>query len=74
MPLLGYTQWRNFREPIKRAWERCSASGIDPTVNFLTTDGTPWSPEEVFAVARKNPEGGRPGEDVILTRRAAAVT
>ena len=72
MPLLGYTQWRNFREPLKRAWESCAASGIDPEMNFLTGDGSqPWNPNEVFAEARKNPEGGRPSEDAILTRRAA---
>lgn len=72
MPLLGYGQWRNFREPIRRAWESCVGSGVDPFLNFLTTDGqTPWSPTEVFAESRKNPEGGRPSEDVILTRRAA---
>jgi len=72
MPFLGYSQWRNFREPIKRAWESCEAAGIDPALNFLIGDGSaPWSAEEVFADARKNPEGGRPSEDVILTRRAA---
>lgn len=72
MPLLGYTQWRNFREPIRRAWESCKAAGIDAAANFLTGDGLrPWNPDEVFAEARKNPDGGRPSEDVILTRRAA---
>lgn len=72
MPLLGYTQWRNFREPIKRAWESCEPIGIDPALNFVVSNGSrPWAPDEVFADARKNPEGGRPSEDVILTRRAA---
>ena len=72
MLLLGYTQWRNFREPIRRAWESCKASGSDPDCHFLTGDGAQsWVPDEVFADARKNPEGGRPSEDVILTRRAA---
>jgi DNA-damage-inducible protein D len=72
MPLLGYTQWRNFREAVRKAWESCKTSGVEPALNFLIGDGSqPWSPEEVFADARKNPEGGRPSEDVILTRRAA---
>ena len=72
MPLLGYTQWRNFREAIRKAWESCKASGVEPALNFLIGDGSqPWSPEEVFADASKNPQGGRPSEDVILTRRAA---
>src|SRR5262245_50805800 len=72
MPLLGYIQWRNFREAIKKAWESCKSAGIDPQLNFLIGDGgLPWDPEEVFADVSKNPLGGRPSEDVILTRRAA---
>lgn len=69
---LGYDRWENFREAIKRAWESCEASGIDPSVNFLVNDGSaPWDPAKVFRGATKNPQGGRPSEDVILTLRAA---
>jgi DNA-damage-inducible protein D len=73
MPRLGYERWENFREVIRRAWQSCEAAGIDPAANFLVGDGSrPWSPAgEVFREATKNPQGGRPSEDVILTRRAA---
>lgn len=72
MPRLGYATWRSFREAIRRAWQSCETAGIDPHVNFLVGDGSgPWSPEEVFAESSKNPLGGRPSEDAILTRRAA---
>ncbi len=72
MLLLGYVQWRNFREAIKKAYDSCKSAGIDPQLNFLIGDGEAgWSPEGVFADASKNPLGGRPSEDVILTRRAA---
>jgi DNA-damage-inducible protein D len=72
MPLLGYEKWERFRGAIQRAWESCAAAGIATAVNFLAAEGTrPWSPHEVFPGAGKNPQGGRPSEDVILTRRAA---
>ena len=72
MALLGYDRWENFREAIKRAWESCEAAGIDPSLNFLVGNGIyPWVPTEVFRGVTKNPQGGRPSEDVILTRRAA---
>ena len=72
MPLFGYDRWENFRNALEKAWESCVSAGIDPEANFLRSDGvTPWKPEEVFRDTTKNPQGGRPGEDVILTRRAA---
>ena len=73
MSPLGYTTWdKGFREVVRRAWEACEAAGVDPAKNFLTGDGSrPWHPDEVFREASKNPQGGRPSEDVILTRRAA---
>lgn len=70
--LLGYTEWRNFREAITRAWDSCAQSGNDVSVNFLSSAGdASWVPGEVFVGVNKNPKGGRPSEDVILTRRAA---
>jgi DNA-damage-inducible protein D len=72
MPYLGYAKWQTFREAVKRAWESCVAAGVDPGANFLVGDGTKaWHPDEVFTEVSKNPQGGRPSEDVILTRRAA---
>ncbi len=72
MAPFGYDRWENFREAIKRALESCVASGIDPAANFLLGDGSdPWVPDKVFRGATKNPQGGRPSEDVIMTRRAA---
>ena len=69
---LGYERWENFRESIRRAWQACQSAGIDPAVNFRISSGaTAWHPDEVFRDATKNPKGGRPSEDVLLTRRAA---
>jgi DNA-damage-inducible protein D len=69
----GYATWdKGFREVIRRAWEACVAADVDPAGHFLTGDGMhPWTPEEVFREASKNPLGGRPSEDVILSRKAA---
>ncbi len=72
MVLLRYAAWQDFRNAVKRAWESCATVGLDPALNFLVGDGSAaWSPEQVFRGAPKNPQGGRPSEDVILTRRAA---
>ena len=73
MPHLGYATWRRFRDAITRAWESCEAAGIDPNEHFFVGDGSgPWTPSaEVIAEAGNNPLGGRPSEDVILSRRAA---
>lgn len=72
MAPLGYDRWENFREAVKRAWESCEAAGIESAANFLVGDGSmPWTPDKVFRDATKNPQGGRPSENVILTRRAA---
>jgi DNA-damage-inducible protein D len=69
---LGYANWQNFREAIRRAWISAETSGNEPASNFLVGDGSkPWHPDEVFTGVSKNPQGGRPSEDVILTRRAA---
>jgi DNA-damage-inducible protein D len=70
--LFGYTKWERFRGAIGRAWHSCASIGVDPAANFLLGDGdAAWNPDEVFPGAGKNLEGGRPSEDVILTRRAA---
>lgn len=72
MNTLGYRTWEGFRDAIERAWNSCHASGIDTAVNFLIGDlSQPWTPQEVFRQVSKNPQGGRPSEDVVLTRRAA---
>lgn len=69
---LGYAAWQDFRNAIKRAWDSCEATGIDPASNFRIGDGAAaWAPGEVFRGAPKNPKGGAPSEDVILSRRAA---
>ena len=70
---LGYLTWEGFRDAIERAWQSCAASGNDPAINFLVGDGSkPWRPDgEVFRMNSKNPQGGRPKEDVILMRRGA---
>ncbi|UQE74238.1 hypothetical protein MYK68_16120 [Gordonia sp. PP30] len=59
MPLLGYDSWRRFADAIDRAKTAVEAQG-----NAVTSH---------FAGAVKNPgaEGGRPAEDVELTRFAA---
>lgn len=73
MPLLGYDKWERFRSAIERAWESCESVGVTPGTNFLRGDSSnaAWVPGEVFPTAGKNLKGGRPSEDVILTRRAA---
>jgi DNA-damage-inducible protein D len=72
MDRFGYTKWENFRAVLHRAWESCLAAEVAPALHFLTGDGAqPWEPGEVFPDARKNPSGGRPREDVILSRKAA---
>lgn len=69
---LGYAAWQDFRNAVRRAWESCASSGIDHAANFRVADGlTAWTPEQVIRDAPKNPKGGAPSEDVILTRRAA---
>ena len=69
---LGYRTWEGFREAISRAWKACASADVDTARNFLVGDGSdPWTPEGVFRQQSKNPLGGRPSEDVILTRRAA---
>jgi DNA-damage-inducible protein D len=70
--ILGYASWQNFRKVIEKAWVSCRESGVDPTRHFVRSDGAaPWKPDEVFNEVIKNPRGGRPSEDIILSRRAA---
>lgn len=72
MPVLEYKNWQNFRKALERAWNSCRAGGVDPAGHFQKADGSgPWVPDEVFTGVSKNPRGGRPSEDVILSRRAA---
>jgi DNA-damage-inducible protein D len=58
MPLLGYPEWREFRPAIERAWKSAEAQGHEP--------------ETLFGVITENPGpmGGRPREDVHLSRFA----
>lgn len=72
MKLLGYPTWQHFRPVILRAWEACDKSKPDNSRHFLVGDcSQPWKPNEVFTVNRKNSLGGRPSEDVIVTRYGA---
>ena len=60
MPLLGYgADWRNFRDAIERAKASAKAQGQDP--------------ETVFGGVTENPgpKGGRPREDLHLSRFAS---
>ena len=73
MKLLEYKSWDKFRAVIEKAWVSCRESGIDPAGHFARMDGMPWNPadeKEVFSQPGKNPKGGRPSENVILSRRA----
>lgn len=70
--VLQYSNWQNFRKVIEKAWISCREGGVDPERHFVRADGkAPWKPKEVFTEVSKNPRGGRPSEDVILSRRAA---
>ncbi|MEI6304794.1 MAG: DNA damage-inducible protein D [Candidatus Taylorbacteria bacterium] len=56
MPMLGYSTWRQFAETIERAKHSCRTSN-------QTTDGH-------FLTAPTKSSGGRPKEDIFLTRYA----
>lgn len=56
MPVLGYLTWRQFSDAINRAKEACKVSG-------QTT-------ENHFLLASAKSSGGRPKEDIFLTRYA----
>jgi len=72
MALFEYQSWAKFRPVIERAWIACKEAGTDPTGHFVRMDGAaPWLPDEVFVLPGKNPRGGRPSEDVMLSRYAA---
>jgi DNA-damage-inducible protein D len=70
--VLQYANWQNFRKVIEKAWTSCQEGGVDQTRHFVRADGAaPWLPGEVFTEVSNNSRGGRPSEDVILSRRAA---
>ncbi len=70
--ILAYANWQNFRKVIEKAWISCRDGGVDPAGHFVRADGSaPWTPSEVFTEASKNLKGGRPSENIILSRRAA---
>lgn len=73
MRLFEYSRWTKFRPVIEKARTACIAAGQDPNAHFANAAGTgPWDPNgEVMYRAGTNPAGGRPGEDVILSRYAA---
>jgi len=56
MPLLGYLKWQKFVESIARAKESCKVSG--------------YNIEDHFLPAPVKSTGGRPKEDILLTRFA----
>ena len=56
MPMLGYSTWRQFAEAIERAKEACKTSN-------QAVDGH-------FLLAPAKSSGGRPKEDIFLTRYA----
>lgn len=58
--LLGYSNWQNFEKVLARAADACRNSG-QPIENHF---------EGVFTDVSKNPEGGRPAQDVKLSRYA----
>jgi DNA-damage-inducible protein D len=37
-PILGYTEWRNFKEVIDRAKSSCESIDVDPTIHFVETN------------------------------------
>jgi DNA-damage-inducible protein D len=57
MPVMGYTNWRQFAEVIERAKLAAANTGDDVT--------------RLFEVILKKSSGGRPAEDYRLTRHAA---
>lgn len=73
MRLFDYSRWTKFRPVIEKARAACIAARQNPDAHFANAEGTgPWDPAgEVMYRAGTNPAGGRPGEDVILSRYAA---
>lgn len=57
MPVMGYLNWREFKDAIERAKIAAANTGADVT--------------RLFGGAPKKSTGGRPAEDVRLTRHAA---
>jgi hypothetical protein len=58
--LLNYAKWEKFEQVIGKAMIACTESDQDAEVNFV----------EVFPHAGKNPQGGRPARDFMLSRYA----
>lgn len=73
LSLLKYSRWEKFRPVIERAYVACKNAGHETQSHFLVGDGsTGWHPnDEVFHLEVKNSKGGRPKEDVIVTRFGA---
>jgi len=72
--LLGYNKWQHFQYAMARAIESCEAGRHNSDRHFVPIEGTlELEPGRVFTGARKNlkgTKGGRPREDVILSRFA----
>jgi hypothetical protein len=73
MRLFEYSRWGKFRPVVLKTWLACKNAGHDPSGHFLNALGTAhWEPDgEVLHREVQNPQGGRPTEDVLLTRYAA---
>lgn len=60
MPHVGYANWQDFHEAIKRAIQSCITNGESVEKHFLGT-----------SLKNTDPKGrGRPGKNYLLTRRA----
>ncbi len=62
--LFGYAKWEKFEQVIGKAKIACSESDQIPEDNFV----------EVFPHVGKNPQGGRPSRDFMLSRYACYLT
>lgn len=58
MPHVGYANWRDFHNAIKRAMQASRTNGEVVENQFLRVS------------AKTSPKGGRPGDNYLLTRRA----
>jgi len=62
--LLDYAKWEKFEQVIGKAKIACSESDQSPEDHFV----------EVFPHVGKNPQGGRPSKDFMLSRYACYLT
>lgn len=62
--LLDYAKWEKFEQVIGRAMTASNESGKSPEDHFV----------EVFPHVGKNPQGGRPARDFMLSRYACYLT